>query len=208
MSFQLASGVKVSDLTGIEQAFQVRKTEKYTVITLNISRENLESIILDLLPLVATPGFFVLEFPSHRDTEKLLRKDEDDPFHKDVYYLDGQGIDGFKQLWFSARELLLDDGIVTFGFGSHPNCTEGQTDEIFVGKYKIFKIYSNNPDKFLQALNKLDIPQVEKLKTVWDNFSKENPGRAERIDINGNDIYDLAESLKEQGLYFKEHRIS
>lgn len=206
MTFKLSFGVSVPDLTGIEQAYEVRQTEKYTIFTVNISRDNLEHALLSLIPLVATPGFFVLEVPSHEETEQRLRKNNDDPFHKDVYYLDGQEMVGFKQLWEVSRELLLDDGMVTFGFGSHPNCTDGQFDEVFVGKYKILTLYSNNPNKFIQALAELGIPQVEKLRTVWDNFSEENPGSAETIQINGKDIYDLAETLKEQGLYFKEHR--
>lgn len=206
MNFQLALGVTVPHLTGIEQAYQVRQDKNYTVFTVNISHQNLEPILLSLVSLVAVPGFFILEMPTHQDVEQQLRKNDEDPFHKDVYYLDGQEIEGFKQLWGAARDLLLDDGMVTFGFGSHPNCTDGQFDEVFVGKYKILTIYSNNPDKFSQALADLGVPQVEKLKTVWDNFSEENPGRAERIEINGKDIYDLAESLKDNGLYFKEHR--
>lgn len=206
MSFQLASGVTVPHLTGIEQAYQVRPGKKYTVFTINVSRENLEPILLGLVQLIAVPGFFVLEMPSHQIAEQQLRESNEDPFHKDVYYLDGQEIEGFKQLWADARDLLLDDGMVAFGFGSHPNCTDGQYDEVFVGKYKILTIYSNNPDKFSQLLAELDIHQVEELRTVWDNFSQENPGIAERIEINGKDIYDLAESLKKHGLYFKEHR--
>lgn len=206
MSFKLAPSVVVSDLHGIEQAYQVRQGKNYTVFMVNISHENLEPILLGLVPLVAVPGFFILEVPTHQDTERQLRKSEDDPFHKDVYYLDGQEIAGFKQLWSAARNLLLDDGMATFGFGSHPNCTDGEFDEVFVGKYKILTIYSNNPDKFSQALAGFGIPQVDELRTVWDNFSHENPGKAECIEVDGRDIYDLAESLKEQGLYFKEHR--
>jgi hypothetical protein len=145
---------------------------------------------------------------THAETEKLLRKtDEDNLYHKDVYYLDGQDIDGFKKIWNSGRDLLLDDGMVQFGFGSHPNCTEGKSDEVFVGKYKILSIYSNNPEKFSQALAGLEIPLVDKLHTVWDNFSEQNPGRAERIEMNGKDIYDLAEALKDHGLYFCERRV-
>lgn len=206
MSFQLASGVTVPHLTGIEQAYQVRQAKNHTVFTVNISHENLEPILLCLVSLVAVPGFFILEIPTHHDTERQLRKSDDDPFHKDVYYVDGQELEEFKQLWSAARDLLLDDGMVTFGFGSHPNCTDGKFDEVFVGKYKILTIYSNNPDKFSHALANFGISQVETLKTVWDNFSEGNPGRTERIEINGKDIYDLAESLKESGLYFKEHR--
>lgn len=206
MTFQLASGVTVPHLAGIEQAYQVRQGKKYTVFTVNISRENLETVLLNLIQLVATPGFFVLETPTNEIIEQQLRKNDDDPFHKDVYYLDGQETEGFKQLWDEARELLLDDGMVAFGFGSHPNCTDGQFDEVLVGKYKILTIYSNNPDKFTQALAQLGIPQVEELRTVWDNFSEDSPGIAERIEVNGKDIYDLVELLNKQGLYFKEYR--
>ena len=207
MTFQLASGVNVPHLTSIKQGYQVRQGKKYTVFTINISRENLESTIITLVQLVAVPGFFVLEMPTHKDTELQLRKSNDDPFHKDVYYLDGQESEGFKELWNEARELLLDDGMVTFGFGSHPNCTDGKYDEVFIGKYKILTIYSNNPDKFTQVLAEFNIPLVEELRTVWDNFSQENPGTAESIKVGGKDIYNLVESLKGRGLYFKEHRI-
>ena len=60
--------------------------------------------------------------------------------------------------------------MVQLGFGSHPNCIEVKSEEVFVVKYKILTICSNNLDKFSQALTTLGISLVDKLYIVWDNF--------------------------------------
>jgi len=74
MSFKLALGVEGPDLSGISESYNLRLNEKYTTIEINISRENLEKLFTRLSSVVRTPGFLILEHPTHRDKEKELRK--------------------------------------------------------------------------------------------------------------------------------------
>ena len=99
------------------------------------------------------------------------------------------------------KELLVHDGMINFGFGSHHGM-----DEIYVGKYKIFTIYTDEVQKYYDTLSLLGIPRVEELKTVWNNISEITPGRRSRIIHNGMDIYQMVELLTEKGLYFAERR--
>lgn len=52
----------------------------------------------------------------------------------------------------------------------------------------------------------MNIDKVKKVKTVWDNFTKENPGTSVSISIDNKDIYNIFEELKSKGLYFAQRR--
>lgn len=201
MSFKLSAGVEVPDLAGISEGYELSLNKNYTVIKLNISRENLEETFIRLSSLVRAPSFFILEHPTHRDKEMELRTSPNDPLHKDVNYIDGLDIDGLKKIWKLCSEFCLDDGATTFGYGSH----EGY-DEVFVARYKITYIYTDTPSKYIEILEQLKFPRVKRLKTVWDNFSEEKPGNTIALEIGGKRIYEIVEALKAHGLYFADHR--
>lgn len=203
MSFSLALGVNVPDLTGIFEGYEVNEYEKYTSLKINVSRDNLEKVFMSLSEQVASPSFLILEHPTHRDKEEELRKSDSYPFHKDVHYMDDMDFDVFKSVWSKCSKHCLDDGSTTFGFGSH-----GGYDEIFVSKYKILYIYATEPKKYENVLHQFGISKVEHLKTVWDNFTEDNPGSISTIEIGGKRIFELVEELKQDGLYFHEHRKS
>ncbi|MHC4401329.1 MAG: hypothetical protein ACYTG0_16780 [Planctomycetota bacterium] len=61
----------------------------YHVFTVNVSAENIHDAFCRLASEVNEPAFLLLETGTHRDIEQELRKNDTDPFHKDVYYLDG-----------------------------------------------------------------------------------------------------------------------
>jgi hypothetical protein len=202
--FKLAAGVSVSNLDGVIEGFSVQPTNQgYSVITINVSADKLQNIYLGLCALVATPAFAIVEIPTNQADEIKLREKPTDPFHNDVYYLDGISFDVYKQMFLAYSQLFIDDGGVTFGFGSHTG-----RDEVFVGRYKLVRIYADSPDKYLQYLKLQKYPRREPLRTVFDNFSPQSPGSTKAITVNGKTVYDLIEILKQKGFYFAERRES
>ena len=200
-NFKLVKGVRVSNLNGIQEGYCVAEQQNYFAITINVSAENIDSVFRSLSEKVRTPGFLLLEHRTHRDIERELRKNDTVPLHKDVFYLDGLQYDAFLTLYEKHKGLLVNNGMVQFGFGSHDGY-----DEVFVGKYKIFTVYTDDIGKYTDSLEQLGICRDDNLKTVWENFTAETPGRCETISIDNKNIYDIVEELKEFGLYFAERR--
>jgi hypothetical protein len=200
--FKLAAGVKVADLRGIKEGFSVEEADDgASVITVNVSAEKLQTIYLGLAGLVRVPGFAVVEIPSNEKGEVKLRKDSTAPFHKDTYYLDGISFDYYQSFFLYYSPLFIDDGFITFGFGTHSGY-----DEVFVGRYKIFSIHTDEPRKYVQYLKAQKYQQRLPLKTVYDTFTRETPGSTEMVTIRGKTIYDLIEHLQQKGFYFAERR--
>ena len=193
---------------GIKVPFPERLAEGYEVIAresggchvlVNIDGTRLAEVFRGLVELVPDPGFLVLESPCNEARELELRKTESDPFHRDVYYLDGLDRYRFFQIFDDYSELLVHDGFVYFGFGSH--CTK-QRDEVFVGSYKIASVFTDDPAPYEAVLGGYEIPRVSKLTTAWDTFSEKNPGVRGRWRQGEMDIYSMIESLmRERNLY-------
>ena len=200
--FQLAEGVSVPNLDGVSEGYSVRQTEAgdFHFVT-NVSVERLETVFLTLASLVNEPGHLIVEKGTRRDDEECLRKSETDPLHCDVFYLDNISFARFRSLFERYSRFFVHCGGTNVGFGS------GQgTDEVFVGKYKIVAIYSDEPQKYIAALEELRIPKRSELKTVWSGFTNDIPGHRCVITVEGKRIHEVIEELKEEGLYFSEHR--
>jgi hypothetical protein len=203
-TFKLPNGIQVADLNGIHESYSVTVAgDGYHVFTVNVSAENIHRVFCRLAAEVNEPAFLLLETGSHRDIEKQLRTKDDDPLHNDVYYLDGQKWADAKSVIDSYSNLFVHDGQICFGFGSHKG-----HDEVFVGAYKIFTIYADEPAKYEAALAELHIAKVPKVKTVWDNFAKESPGQRSTLPDITPTIWDMIERLKQKGLYLAERRAS
>ncbi len=200
--FKLAAGVAVTNLDDITEGFSLQKTNQgYSVITINISADRLQKIYLGLCELVTTPAFAIVEIPTHQADELKLREKPTDPFHHDVYYLDGISFADYQSIFLPYSQFFMDDGEITFGFGSHT-----EQNEIFVGRYKLVHIYTDAPAQYLQYLESQKYPRREPLRTIFDTFSPQSPGSTQAITINGKTVYDLIEILKQKGFYFAERR--
>ena len=201
--FQLPRGIEIENLDGIREGYSVSLSEGgFHVFTINVSANNILRVFTRLAAEVKQPGFLLLESGTHQDIEKQLRKNETDPFHRDVYYLDGLRWADADEIVDSYSELLVHDGEINFGFGSH----DGH-DEVFVGPYKVFSIYADQPEKYIAALTELQILRVDRLKTVWENFTPESPGRRKVLTgDSGTTIWDMIGELKQRGLYLAERR--
>lgn len=191
--FNLAQGIEIDDITGIHNCYEASGNR----IIASISSEKLLNILSDLLRQLTAPIFFFIETPCDEDTEKKLRKKDTDPFHKNVYYLDNCTHKVATAIIKRYGDLLLNDGIVQFGFGSNT-----ESEEIYIMKYNVMSIYAEEISKFRKIFDKHNIPYEDNIKTVWDVLSQDNPGTCTLIEFNGETIFDIVENLKDEGLYF------
>ncbi len=199
--FQLVNGVYIKNLDGIYESYMIEDKGEFYLFTINVSAENFQLFLKRVCAEINTPGFLVLEVPTNRQEEQKLRNKESDPFHSDVYYLDGGSNADFDNLLNSYGELLINDGVSNFGFGSHNGY-----DEIFVQEYKIINIFTNEPNKYEAILEALNIEKQNQIKTIWDNICPESPGQISTINIKNENIYDVIENLKNVGMYFHDRR--
>lgn len=199
--FQMAEGNQVTNLDGVQEGYTKKKENEYWHLEINVSAEHIGLLFHMLCQKVRQPSFLLLEHGTNQKEEKILRTSEQDPFHKDIFYLDGLDFQRFEELYNKYKELLVNDGEICFGLGSHNGM-----DEVYVGAYKIFTIFTDTPEKYEQVLERQGFISVDNLKTVWDVFSQENPGQRRCIKRNGIDIYDMVEELKAEGLYLAECR--
>ena len=200
--FRLARGVHVPDLTGIREAYSTEvSTRGHTVFTVNVSAERLELVFRRLSSEVVEPGFFLLETGTPEAVEKELRRSSTDPLHKDVRYLDDISYQDLVQILRRYGDLLVHDGGVNFGFGSGTGI-----DEVFVGPYKVLQIYADDPQKYILALSDLGLERDPELRTVWSNFTRENPGTRQVLTDVETTIWDMIGELEREGLYFAERR--
>lgn len=162
----------------------------------NISYERLEPLLLDFISMLTEPLFLVISIQLNELEEKKLRKNQTDPFHDEVLYLDGCSKEDILKIWNDYGEILLKDGMSQFGVASHET-----GDEMFIKKYKIVDIYSKESEKYVDLLKQYDINETEPLLTVWKTFSRQNPGMCKRVTINNMDVYEVVEELKKIGMY-------
>ena len=189
--FQTAPGVTIPFPEKIQEQFQVYEGQS---IQADISFEKLKPLITEFYQSIPEPLFFVLQIPLSIQEERQLGHDR--ILHQEVCYLDGQTRNQIDSILNSYGEILLEDGISQFAIASHVN-----HEEIFIQKYKLTDLYSLSPRHFIPLLQRYGITETDHLFTVWDTFSQETPGACRRISMKGLDVYDIAERLKEQGMY-------
>lgn len=180
--FQTASGVTIPFPEKMKEEFQV--FEHY--ICFNLSFEKIRPMLDEFLDGLQEPLFIVLQLPLSRDEEEKHRKDDTDPFHQKVCYLDGQSKDKVKAILQQYGDLILNDGFAQLAIASHTT-----HDEMFIQKYKLIDIYCSNPAVYFNLLKKYGLKQTDKLVTAWDTFFHETPGEVCRVEINGINVFDV-----------------
>jgi hypothetical protein len=204
--FKTVEGISVSNLMGIKEGYRVEpygdnRWDNRWDFFINVSAENIDIVFRKLSAAVRTPGFLLLELGANAKIEETLRNSIFDPLHLDIFYIDGLDMPSFLEIYGEYAELLINDGEINYGFGSHNGL-----DEVFVAPYKIIKIMTDEPDKYKAVLREMGFQENATLKTVWQNFTLDQPGKRRAISRNGIDIYDMVERLKEKGLYLAEQR--
>lgn len=124
--FNTVKGVCIPNLEGIKEGYNIIENTNYFQINVNVSAENIDSLFKKLCTKVRTPGFLLLEHGTNEELEKQIRKSDTDPFHKDIYYLDGLELKSFFDLYNQYKDLLVNDGEINYGFGSHIGTDELQ----------------------------------------------------------------------------------
>ncbi len=194
--FNLKRGCKVPFPEKIIEEYE--ETE-YGYIA-NVSAEKIIDVLKDFINMQDSLVFFFLELPTNLEDE--VESATVVNFHKDIYYMDSLTHEESFSFLDSVGELLANDGICKFGFGSQSN-----SDEIMVGKYNIVTISAGEKNPYEKIFQKNSIKRTENLITAWDTFSVEDHGVSEKIEVDGKDVYSIIDDFKEWGMYFAERRI-
>ena len=194
MAFKLVQGVDVDNIENVHSAYRVDENSIYSVL----SAEIYEEAVSELVEKLVEPVFFFLEIPCSAEEEKILRKSKSDPYHYNIYYLDNCTIPVAHAIMKRYGELLVNDGVSRFGFGSHNN-----EEEIYCKSYQAVSVYGNIK-KFQNVLDEMNIPCEAEIKTIWDVLSGENTGTCSTVEINGETVNDIAANLKPEGMYLAD----
>lgn len=176
-----------------------KRKENY--IYANVDSDKIIDVLNHFITIHNEPLFFILELPTKLDNENIVQSNVIKCLHKDVYYIDGCNQDEALIILLRIGELLVNDGLCSFGFGGHHS-----HNEIMVGKYNLISIIENKQGFFDNFFEVHDIQPVQQLITAWDTFTKECPGESERVVTGGKDVFDIPEMFKDWGIYLAERR--
>lgn len=140
------------------------------------------------------PIYLILELPSAFSDEN-----ETAPGVTDVYYTECLDTDHALTVLIRAGDIMINDGLFSFGFGCH-----GSHDEIMFGKYNVTCTYSEDIDRCIDFYAARGIPQTDKLVTAWDLFTVHDTGSSVRIVTDGTDAYAIPDMLREWGMRSRE----
>ncbi len=203
---RFSGGVKVLKLRkGAKVPFNEKLYEGYerkeNYIYANVDTDKIIDVLNHFIVIHEEPLFFILELPTQLDNEKIIQPNIIECLHKDVYYIDGCSQEEALTILLRIGEILVNDGLCSFGFGGHQS-----NNEIMVGKYNLVSIFEKKQGYFDDFFEVHDIQPVKQLITAWDTFTKECPGESERVVTDGKDIYDIPEMFKDWGIYLAEQR--
>lgn len=190
---------------GCKVPFPEKLSEEYMLtdhqITANISADKIKKIMEHFICIHNEPVFFILELPSKQDDEEEIRPGVVEKLHKDVYYIDGCSNEEALTILLRIGELMINDGLCSFGFGCHES-----NDEIMFCKYNVTTIFSRNIGQYISFMADHEITKSEQIVTAWDTFSQDHPGRSERIAADGKDVFSIPEMFADWGIYKAEQR--
>lgn len=190
---------------GCRVPFPEKLFEEYMLmenqIIANISADRIRTVMEHFICIHEEPLFFILELPSKQYDEKEIRPGVVEKLHKDVYYIDGCSNEEALTILLRVGDIMINDGLCSFGFGCHES-----NDEIMFGKYNVTTIFSRNIGQYINFMEDHEITKREHIVTAWDTFSKEHPGSSVRIDTDGNDVFSIPEMFADWGIYKAEQR--
>lgn len=190
---KIIKGCKVPKAKVLKEEYEINGN----YITANVSAEKIDKILRHFIVHQHSLIFFILELPTNAADEDQ----SGNTLYKDVYYIDGLRAGQALSLLDSYGELLIDDGMVSFGFGSHD---PSHKSEIMAYAYNIVQIWTETPDKFDGFFESHNIYKTDNLVTAWDTFTQDAPGECRSYEK----IYSLPEHLKSMNMniYFAERR--
>ena len=197
-------GCRVPDPDVLEEGFRQEDRSFFA----NLHAEHIDGVMRAFLLRQTEELFFFLELPTPQNEEKKMREewkrqnpDGEAPLHRNVYYWDGITLEQAFALLDEHGELLIQDGMSSFGFGVRSFSAEIQKE-----KYNVVTLFAKEPEQYRDFFPGFGIPETEHLLTAWDTFSRLTPGNSYTVWIGDKSIYDLPAQLKEKGLRFAERR--
>lgn len=167
----------------------------------NINADKIEMLLAHFIAIHDEPLFFILELPSKQCDETEIHPGIVSTLHKDVYYIDGCTQEEALAILSRTSDLMINDGLCSFGFGGHES-----KDEIIVGKYNAVSVYTLNKDTFDGFFEEHGIKAVERLTTAPETFTQDSPGEAFSVTTDVKSVYDIPDDFKDFGMYFAEQR--
>jgi len=193
----MIKGCRVNDPSILQEAYEKSRNS----FAANVNAEKIQPLLEHFITLHNEQCFLILEIPTNFREEPPPNQDGTRTLHKDVYYLDGLTAQSALDLLHAYGELLIHDGLSSFGFGLHSGA-----NEIMVGKYNVVTVYTKTPKQYRGFFEAHGIRRVWRLKTAWDYFTSNTPGDSFSYQQDGKSVYALAEHLKQYGLYLAERR--
>jgi hypothetical protein len=194
----LRKGSSVQNQDQLSEGYQLDRAH----VIANVGAEKILDLLHRFIDMYDEPMFFILELHTNLENETENPQGQILNFHNDVYYIDGCSKEDTLMILNRVGEILINDGICSFGFGCHFT-----KDEVMIGKYNVVLIYSSDVQKFSTFFEQLQIPQVEHLITASSTFTKDQPGTSISVKTEGKDAYDIPEILTDMGIYFSEKRV-
>lgn len=194
MAFELVQGIHVDNVGDVHSVYSVDENGIMAAFGADVFEEAVTELVAEL----SEPVFFFLENPCSPEEEKQLRKNSNDPYHYNVYYLDNCTLPVAKAIMERYGELLVNDGVSRFGFGSHES-----GEEIFCRDYQTVSVYGDSK-KYKKVLDKLDVPCEKEIMTLWDVLSGDNSGTCSTVEINGETVHDIVVNLEPEGMYLAD----
>ncbi len=178
--FKLCQGVSLRTTGDAVSAFAVSGENMNGLL----SAELIVPAAKAFIRTVSEPVFFFLELPCEGSEGY------------EVYYLDNCTKKVAYAVVERFGELLANDGLSRFGFGS--NATD---EEIYFEDYQEFSAYVRQPKELVQSLEKLGAQKTDGFTTLWDLLSDENVGCLSAVELDGETVFDIPDSLKGAGMY-------
>lgn len=189
--------------------FPKRLSEEYEVrenaIYANVNASKVLDMMCEFIDSHNEPLFFILELPCEEmdggitESKMLINVPND----VDVYFIDGMNGDMAKYILDEIGDMLVKDGMNTFGIGGHES-----HEEILFGKYNVMTVYTQSPEGYRAFFNSFGIKKVPALVTAWETFDGEHGGES-WVYVSketGKTVFDIPERCKEYGMYLYETR--
>ena len=193
--FKIIEGLNIAETSGVKSSYVKENSSEIKCV---ISAEKIKPIIKKAVKLIKKPYFF-LEVPCTDSQEEKLSEKGESGTHMQLYNLEVT-YDVANAVLDRYGDLLINDGITNFGFGSLLNETE-----IYIMPFQNIMLYNkNDASNFEKVLKDCNITELksEQFITLDSLLSKDNPADRVLVELDGETVFDVIENLKEVGLTF------
>jgi hypothetical protein len=178
--FILCQGVSLRDTGSVRTAFRCDNGR----IEGALSAEVILPAARAFIKAAKEPVFFFLELPDETGE------------NYETYYLDNCTKKVAYAVIDRFGELLANDGVSRFGFGSN-----SADEEIYFEDYQEFSAYIGDMQGFAKSLEELGAEREEKPAALWDLLSDDNVGCLSPVELDGETVFDIPEALADAGMY-------